>query len=134
MASEFQRVIAIDGPAASGKSSVALELARRLGFVYVNSGALYRAVTWYVLQRRVDPAANAVRARNDGANPRLTSANDPFFKNTRREIMVLAPGFGFQAPARKAFIVFETLVTLAPARAPAAAWWPLRSWRESSPT
>jgi cytidylate kinase len=50
------RVIAIDGPAASGKSSVARELARRLGFVYVNSGAMYRAVTWSVLQHGVDPA------------------------------------------------------------------------------
>ena len=49
------RVIAIDGPAASGKSSVARELARRLGFVYVNSGAMYRAVTWYVLEHNVDP-------------------------------------------------------------------------------
>ncbi|MGI9114453.1 MAG: (d)CMP kinase [Chthoniobacterales bacterium] len=47
-------VIAIDGPAASGKSSVARALARRLGFAYVNSGALYRAVTWHILQRRVD--------------------------------------------------------------------------------
>jgi len=54
------RIIAIDGPAASGKSSVALALAQRLGFSYVNSGAMYRAVTWYVLQRNVDvhePAA-----------------------------------------------------------------------------
>src|ERR1700745_694714 len=53
-------IIAIDGPAASGKSSVALALAQRLGFSYVNSGAMYRAVTWYVLQRNVDvhkPAA-----------------------------------------------------------------------------
>lgn len=48
-------VIAIDGPAASGKSSVARELAQRLGFVYVNSGAMYRAVTWYVLEHNVDP-------------------------------------------------------------------------------
>ena len=47
-------VIAIDGPAASGKSSVARELARKLGFVYVNSGAMYRAVTWYVLNKHVD--------------------------------------------------------------------------------
>ena len=47
------RIIAIDGPAASGKSSVARELARRLGFVYVNSGALYRAMTWHVLERGV---------------------------------------------------------------------------------
>ena len=54
------RIVAIDGPAASGKSSVALALAQRLGFSYVNSGALYRALTWHVLQRSVDvhePAA-----------------------------------------------------------------------------
>src|SRR2546425_5751067 len=48
-------VIAIDGPAASGKSSVARELARRLGFVYVNSGAMYRAITWHVLENGIDP-------------------------------------------------------------------------------
>jgi cytidylate kinase len=55
MSSESHRVIAIDGPAASGKSSVARELALRLGFAYVNSGAMYRAVTWHVLQKGVDP-------------------------------------------------------------------------------
>ena len=49
------RVVAIDGPAASGKSSVARELARRLGFVYVNSGAMYRALTWHILQRGASP-------------------------------------------------------------------------------
>ena len=54
------RVIAIDGPAASGKSSVARELARRLDFLYVNSGTMYRDVTWYVLQNGIDP--------NDGAS------------------------------------------------------------------
>jgi cytidylate kinase len=54
MSSESHRVIAIDGPAASGKSSVALDLARRLGFAYVNSGAMYRAITWYVLENEVD--------------------------------------------------------------------------------
>src|SRR4030095_14947519 len=48
------RVIAIDGPAASGKSSVALAVAQRLGFCYVNSGAMYRAVTWHALQRGVN--------------------------------------------------------------------------------
>src|SRR6478736_4642670 len=53
MATQSHRVIAIDGPAASGKSSVARELARRLGFVYVNSGALYRAITWHVLDRSI---------------------------------------------------------------------------------
>lgn len=48
------RVIAIDGPAASGKSSVARELAQQLGFAYVNSGAMYRAITWHVLDRATD--------------------------------------------------------------------------------
>ena len=55
-------IIAIDGPAASGKSSVARALAQRLGFSYVNSGAMYRAVTWHVLQRGLnvhEPAAVA---------------------------------------------------------------------------
>jgi cytidylate kinase len=50
------KIIAIDGPAASGKSSVARELARRLGFVYVNSGAMYRAMTWLALERGIPPA------------------------------------------------------------------------------
>ena len=53
------RVIAIDGPAASGKSSVARELARRLDFLYVNSGSMYRAITWYVLQNGIDPHDDA---------------------------------------------------------------------------
>ena len=50
---DFRRVVAIDGPAASGKSSVARELARRLGFIYVNSGAVYRAITWYLLEKGI---------------------------------------------------------------------------------
>jgi len=50
---DFHRVVAIDGPAASGKSSVARELARQLGFIYVNSGAVYRAITWYLLEKGI---------------------------------------------------------------------------------
>ncbi len=50
----FQTVVAIDGPAASGKSSVARELAWRLGLAYVNSGSFYRAITWWLIQSRVD--------------------------------------------------------------------------------
>ena len=65
----YRRVVAIDGPAASGKSSVAHELARRLGFVYVNSGAMYRAMTWHVLERGVDPRdADAVVSLAEAAN------------------------------------------------------------------
>jgi cytidylate kinase len=49
------RVVAIDGPAASGKSSVARALAKQIGFDYVNSGAMYRAMTWHVLNHDVPP-------------------------------------------------------------------------------
>jgi cytidylate kinase len=55
----MHKVVAIDGPAASGKSSVARELARQLEFIYVNSGAMYRAVTWDVLQHGVAPDDSA---------------------------------------------------------------------------
>lgn len=47
--------IAIDGPAASGKSTLAKLLARRLGLIMVNSGAMYRAVTWKALREHIDP-------------------------------------------------------------------------------
>lgn len=49
------RVIAIDGPAASGKSSVARGLAHHLGFAFINTGAMYRAATWHILRTGVDP-------------------------------------------------------------------------------
>ena len=63
MPAGFHRVIAIDGPAASGKSGLARELARRLGFVYVNSGAIYRAIAWYVLRRGIAPDDRACIAQ-----------------------------------------------------------------------
>lgn len=49
-------VIAIDGTAASGKSTFARQLAARLGYIYVNTGAMYRGVTWYLLDRKIDLA------------------------------------------------------------------------------
>jgi len=50
-------VVAIDGPSASGKSTVARRLAQRLGFVYVDTGAMYRAVTWRLIHEGIDPAS-----------------------------------------------------------------------------
>jgi len=57
-------VIAIDGTAASGKSTFARRLAERLGYVYVNTGAMYRGVTWYLQQKNVhlEDAAAVARA------------------------------------------------------------------------
>jgi cytidylate kinase len=49
------KIIAIDGPAGSGKSTVARRLAERLGLDYLDTGAMYRAVTFAALRRGVDP-------------------------------------------------------------------------------
>ncbi len=46
--------MAIDGPAGAGKSTVARALAERLGFRYLDTGAMYRALTWLAMQRRLD--------------------------------------------------------------------------------
>lgn len=48
-------VVAIDGPAGSGKSTTARRVAERLGFLYLDTGAMYRAVTWSILQAGIDP-------------------------------------------------------------------------------
>lgn len=59
-------VVAIDGPGASGKSTVARAAARELAFLYVDTGAMYRALAWHCLQTSVDlskPAAIAAACR-----------------------------------------------------------------------
>ncbi len=47
--------IAIDGPAAAGKSTIAKLIAKKLGFTYIDTGAMYRAFTWAVLEAGLDP-------------------------------------------------------------------------------
>lgn len=51
----MKRVIAIDGPAASGKSTVARRLAAKINFAFANSGNFYRALTWQFLKHSIDP-------------------------------------------------------------------------------
>jgi cytidylate kinase len=63
-------IVAIDGPAGTGKSTVARLLAERLGFRYLDTGAMYRALTWLALQRGIDledAAALAALARDNDA-------------------------------------------------------------------
>jgi len=50
-----QPIIAIDGPAGAGKSTVAKQVATQLGLVYLDTGAMYRAITWLVLETSTDP-------------------------------------------------------------------------------
>ncbi|WP_308249909.1 (d)CMP kinase [Sphaerisporangium fuscum] len=69
-------VVAMDGPSGSGKSSASRGVARALGLRYLDTGAMYRAMTWWMLEHGVDitdPAAIADRA----AEPELVIAVDP---------------------------------------------------------
>lgn len=70
-------VIAIDGPSGSGKSSVSKEVARRLKLAYLDTGAMYRALTWYCLKTGTDLADGAAveQASKDLALELSTSAN-----------------------------------------------------------
>ena len=51
--------VAIDGPSGAGKSSIARSAAQELGFVYVDTGAIYRTVSLYIFDRGIDPADRA---------------------------------------------------------------------------
>jgi cytidylate kinase len=69
-------VVAIDGPSGSGKSSTSRGVARRLGLRYLDTGALYRAMTWWMLRHDVsvhDPAAVAERC----SEPDIAIGTDP---------------------------------------------------------
>ncbi len=62
-------IVAIDGPAGAGKSTVAKLLAQRLGYTYIDTGAMYRAVTWEVMRRHltateVDGVVETARSLN----------------------------------------------------------------------
>ena len=48
--------VAIDGPAGAGKSTIAKQIARKLGYIYVDTGAMYRAMAYYLIQNQVDAA------------------------------------------------------------------------------
>lgn len=91
-----RRVIAIDGPAASGKSTTAAAVGKALGFVHLNSGLLYRAYTWCTIRRgwvENDPgygdaiAAVAIDLARDGSDLRiLVDGDDPGLELHGREV------------------------------------------------
>jgi cytidylate kinase len=78
----FGGPVTIDGPAGSGKSTVARAVAQRLGYAYLDTGALYRALAWHARARGVEPAdaetlaaalrAGAVDVRREGGSVRVT--------------------------------------------------------------
>jgi cytidylate kinase len=62
-------IVAIDGPAGSGKSTVALVLAQRLGFLYLDTGAMYRALTWLARRDGLELEDGDALARLARAHP-----------------------------------------------------------------
>ncbi len=73
-------VVAIDGPAGSGKSSVSRAAARELGFAYQDSGAAYRALAWNALEQGVDTSdSSAVIASLDGFDYDIGTDPDDFY-------------------------------------------------------
>ncbi len=68
----FPKIIAIDGPAASGKSTLGKRLADKLGYLFFDTGVMYRAVTWAALQEKVstdNEAATSSLAERDINRP-----------------------------------------------------------------
>ncbi len=77
MAGRLRGVVAMDGPSGTGKSTVSRRLARAAGAAYLDTGAMYRAVTLAVLRAGVDPADPAAEPVAVDAAARLRSVTDP---------------------------------------------------------
>lgn len=86
-------IVAIDGPAGAGKSTVARRLAARLGVRYLDTGAMYRALTWLALERDVS-------LEDEPALADLAAANPVSFKDGR----VVVAGHDVTAPIRFAAV------------------------------
>ena len=72
-------VIAIDGPAASGKSTTARLVAERLGYLHIDTGAMYRAITWKVLEEKIpQDAVDRIQSLAEKTHIRLERGNKVF--------------------------------------------------------
>lgn len=96
--------VAIDGPAGAGKSTVARGVAAALGFTYLDTGAMYRAVTWWMLTHRVDvEAPDQVASR--AADPVVESGTDPSAPTIRVDgVDVSGPIRSFEVTAAVSFV------------------------------
>lgn len=69
-------VIALDGPSGSGKSSTSRGVAKRLGLRYLDTGAMFRAMTWWMLENGID-VHDAAAVAEAAARPNIVSGTDP---------------------------------------------------------
>jgi cytidylate kinase len=77
-------VVTVDGPAGAGKSTVARAVARRLGLRYLDTGAMYRAVTWAILEAGIDP--------DDRAEVAIAGVQVPLAVGTDVDAIVITVG------------------------------------------
>lgn len=82
---EHKIAIAIDGPAGAGKSSISKVVAKKLGYLYIDTGAMYRAVTWAVLHEHID-------VHNQGAVERLLPSLELTMEPTETAFKVFIQG------------------------------------------
>ncbi|SDS50083.1 (d)CMP kinase [Agrococcus carbonis] len=119
-------VIAIDGPAGSGKSSVARAVARELGFQFLDTGAAYRALTWLILERGGDTddeatvlaslgALDTLELTIDASGQRVAIAGHDVTEAIRTErISAAVAGVARTLPAREAVNVrFRAIIAAA---------------------
>ena len=94
---ESPLVVAVDGPSGSGKSTVSREVARRLGLSYLDTGAMYRALAWWCLEREVD-LHDQVATAAEGARVPLVLCTDP------EQTCVLLDGVDVSAQIRTSLV------------------------------
>jgi len=70
-------IIAIDGPAGAGKSTVTKAFAKKLGFIYLDTGAMYRAVTWLIISKSINPS-DQTKIKNSLIDSKLEFKNSSF--------------------------------------------------------
>jgi CMP/dCMP kinase len=97
-------VIAIDGPAGAGKSTVARETARALGFGYLDSGAMYRAVALSVLDHDGDPAERAVGMNIQLGDRVVVDGRDVTDEIRTPRVTEAASRIATQKPVRQALV------------------------------
>jgi cytidylate kinase len=114
-AGDLRGVVALDGPSGTGKSTVARRLAGQLGASYLDTGAMYRAVTLAVLRAGVDPADEAsvisiteaidLRVGTDPARPRVRIDGEDVAKEIRGKPVTLAVSAVSAIPGVRALLV-----------------------------